>query len=87
MADDGGSTQGLALEISGLRGEMSTSFAKIEGQLGLLVASDIRRERDLAQLDQRVTALEARRVPWALVASVSTVASAAVAGAALLLGQ
>lgn len=84
---EGDSTQGLALEISGLRGEMSTSFAKIEGQLGLLVASDVRRERDLAQLDQRVTALEARRVPWALVASVSTVASAAVAGAALLLGQ
>ena len=84
MADDGGNNQGLALEISGLRGEMSTSFAKIEGQLGLLVASDVRRERDLAQLDSRVTALEARRFPLAAVAAMSGVVSAVVAAGAFL---
>jgi hypothetical protein len=84
MADDGGNNQGLALEISGLRGEMSTSFAKIEGQLGLLVASDVRRERDLAQLDARVTALEARRVPWALVAGLSGAVSAVGAAVSFL---
>ena len=84
MADDGGNNQGLALEISGLRGEMSTSFAKIEGQLGLLVASDVRRERALAQLDARVTALEARRVPWALVAGLSGAVSAVGAAVSFL---
>lgn len=67
----------VAAEIAGLRGEMATGFAKLEGQLGQLVQADARRERDLGQLEQRVTALEARRVPWTLVAVVSGAVSAA----------
>ena len=72
----------VAAELAGLRGDMNTGFARIEGQLGQLVQSDAQRQRDLDELEARVAALEARRVPWPLVAVVSGAVSAvgAVAG-------
>lgn len=51
---------------------MSTGFAKIEGQLALLVQKNDTTAKDVDDLNQRVTALEARRVPWALLSSVAT---------------
>jgi hypothetical protein len=63
---------------------MSTGFAKLEGRLDVIAASQGHTERKLKDLDQRVTALEARRVPWPLVATLSGAVSAVVAGAAYL---
>ena len=66
----------MAVELAGLRGEMSTGFARLEGQINLLVQSSDSTRADVDSLDKRVSALEARRVPWGLVASVSGVVSA-----------
>lgn len=72
MADD----LNVAAELAGMRGAMDTGFAKIQGQLALLVQSGDRHDRDLTDLDRRVEALEARRVPLPLVAAVSGAVSA-----------
>ena len=84
----------IAAELAGLRGEMATGFARVEGAINALTQSVNRTrddledlETDLENLAGRVSALEARRVPWPLVTTVSGVASAAVAGAALLLAR
>lgn len=74
----------VAAELAGLRGDMNTGFARIEGQLGQLVQSDAQRQRDLDELETRVAALEARRWPVAGVAAVSGAVSAVVAAVALL---
>lgn len=67
----------VAAELAKLRGEMTTSLARIEGQLNQIVTMDAQRARDIDALEARVAALEARRVPWPLVAAVSGAVSAA----------
>lgn len=74
----------VAVELANLRGDVSTGFAKLEGQLGLLVQSDAQRRRDIDDLENRVTALEARRIPLGLLAAVSGAVSAVVAASAFL---
>lgn len=76
--------QGVAVELAQLRGEMGTGFAKLEGQLALLVQQGADVRKDVEALEGRVTALEARRWPVAGVAAVSGVVSAVVAAVALL---
>lgn len=66
----------VAAELASLRGDMNTGFARIEGQLGQLVQADAQRAKDIAELETRVAALEARRIPWPLVAAVSGAVSA-----------
>lgn len=88
MADDGGSvndTNRMAVALAELRGEVLTGFTRLEGQINLLVHTSDDNRRDLNDLGDRVSALEARRVPWALVAALSGVMSAAVAAAAVLI--
>lgn len=75
----------VSIELSRLRGEMTTGFAKLEGQLSLLVASDADRRSDIADLEKRVGALESRRWPLASMAAVSGLVSAIVAVLALLM--
>jgi len=74
----------IAAELAGLRGEMSTGFAKLEGRLDLIASSQGHTERELNDLDSRVTALEARRVPMGLLASTSGAVSAVVAALAYM---
>ena len=72
----------VAAELARLRGEMTTGFEVVKGRLDLIAQSQDRTARDVEDLEGRVTALEARRVPWPLVAAVSGAVSAvgAVAG-------
>lgn len=81
MADE---NLNVAAELARLRGDMTTGLAKIEGQLNLLVQSQGQVRTDLDDLDRRVTALEARRIPLAVLATVSAAVSAVIAGAAFL---
>lgn len=74
----------ISAALAGLRGEMSTGFAKLEGRLELIAASQGQSRRELDDLDDRVTALEARRWPVAMVASLSGIVSAVVASATLV---
>lgn len=67
----------VAAEIAQLRGTMDTGFAKVEGQLALLVHSSETNKAELKELEGRVTALEERRIPWAMLAMMSGAVSAA----------
>lgn len=71
---------------------MEVGFAKIEGQLNLLVHTQGQFREDLADVEQslgdverRVSALEARRWPMAPMAAMSGAMSAAIAGMALFI--
>ena len=84
----------VAAELAGLRGEMSTGFAEIKGQLALIsdrqseTVKDIGKlSNDIDKLDTRVTALEERRWPLGSMAAVSGAVSAVVAVVAYLAGQ
>lgn len=77
----------VAAELARLRGEMTTGFAEIKGTLGQIVQAQETTSKDLADLDQRVTALEARRWPLGPMAAVSGAVSAVVAVVAYLAGQ
>lgn len=59
-----------------MRGEMRAGFTRLEGQLALIAQKQDSTAKDLDELETRVAALEARRVPWPLVAAVSGAVSA-----------
>lgn len=63
---------------------MDTGFAKLEGSIALLARNSELNQGSLEQLDKRVTALEARRIPIGLLAAVSGAVSAVVAAGAFL---
>jgi len=77
----------VAAELARLRGEMSTGFAEIKGQLGMIAQTQNTQSADIGDLQNRVAALEARRWPIGPLAAVSGVVSAVVAGAAFLVGR
>lgn len=66
----------VAAELAGLKGAMETGFAEVKGELALIRQSQSTTADDVAALETRVAALEARRVPWPLVAVVSGAVSA-----------
>lgn len=74
----------VAAELAMLRGEMTTGLARIEGQVNLLVQANGSNRDDLDELEDRVAALEARRVPIGVLAAVSGAVSAVVAVGAFL---
>ena len=77
----------VAAELAGLRGEMVAGFARLEGQLNLISQAHSRTASDLDELEKRVTALEERRWPVTMLATVSGVISLAVAALTLALGR
>jgi hypothetical protein len=77
----------VAVEIARLRGEMTTGFAEIKGQLDVIVQAQAANSQDIAELDKRVSALEARRWPIGSVAALSGAVSAVVAAVAFAVGQ
>lgn len=88
-ASMGESSSGLnvAAELAGMRGEMVAGFARLEGRLDVIASSQDRTASDVDKLEKRVTALEERRWPVGMLATVSGGVSAAVAAAALFLGR
>jgi len=77
----------VAAELARLRGEMTTGFAEIKGTLGQIVQSQETTTKQVADLDARVTALEARRWPMVPLAALSGVVSAVVAVVAYMAGK
>jgi hypothetical protein len=77
----------VAAELAKLRGEMSTGFATIKGQLDTIAQAQNTTAQDVQDLDRRVAALEARRMPIPAVAAISGAVSAVVAVGAWLAGQ
>lgn len=77
----------VAAELAKLRGEMTTGFAEIKGQLGQIAQAQDTTAQAVDDLERRVTALEARRWPLGTIAAVSGAVSAVIAGAAFLVGQ
>lgn len=88
----------VAAELARLRGEMTTGFEQIKGQLSLIsqaqhtTAQDVadldrRMREEVGGLDTRVSNLEARRIPWPVLGGLSAVVSAAVAFVAFLVSQ
>lgn len=55
---------------------MEKGFAEVSGRLDLIAANQDRTAKDVEELDARVAALEARRVPWALLSSMATAGGA-----------
>lgn len=77
----------VAAELALLRGEMTTGFEKIHGQLSLIAQAQQSTAVDVAKLEGRVDALEARRWPMGVIATVSGSVSAFVAAGAFFLGK
>ncbi|MET7616948.1 hypothetical protein [Streptomyces sp. NPDC005408] len=72
----------VALELERLRGVVEAGFARIDGSLALLVQRSDQTDRQLADHEQRLDALERSRWPLP-----SILALVAVAGLALTLWQ
>ena len=80
MADDGGSANDsnrMAVALAELRGEVLTGFTRLEGQINLLVHTSDDNRRDLNDLGDRVSALEAKKYPAGMPAALSVIISAA----------
>lgn len=73
----------MSTKLTGLRGDMQRGFTEISGRLDLIAQAQQGHTRQIEDLDERVTALEARRIPWPLVATLSGAVSALVAALAL----
>ena len=87
MTISGASDVNVAAELAMLRGEMATGFERINGQLNMIAQAQTATAKDVSELETRVTALEARRWPLAMIATVSGAVSAVVAAGAFLVGQ
>lgn len=87
MTTPSGAGFNVAAELAKLRGEMTTGFAEIKGQLSSIAQAQNTTAADVADLQNRVTALEARRWPLGPVAATAAVVSAVAAGIQYLAGQ
>lgn len=87
MSDAGFGELRVSLELERLRGEMTTGFAEIKGQLSGIAAAQADNAKDIESLEGRVAALEARRWPAASIAMLSGAVSTVVAVVALLIGK
>ncbi|MGF0176730.1 hypothetical protein ACQF36_41630 [Streptomyces sp. Marseille-Q5077] len=62
--------ESVAVELEKLRGTMAEGFARVDGSLALLVQRGDQTDRQLADHDQRLDALERGRWPLPSVAAV-----------------
>ncbi|MFQ6194884.1 hypothetical protein [Streptomyces sp. NPDC000405] len=67
----------VALELERLRGTMEAGFARVDGALALLVQRSDQSDRQLADHDKRLDALERNRWPLASLAAVISLATLA----------
>ena len=69
----------VAVELERLRGTVEAGFARADGQLALLVQRSDQTDKQLADHEQRLDALERSRWPIASIGAVAAVATTAVA--------
>ncbi|GAU67698.1 hypothetical protein SSP35_05_02650 [Streptomyces sp. NBRC 110611] len=64
----------VALELERLRGAVEAGFARVDGALALLVQRSDQTDRQLADHEQRLDAIERRRWPLPSIAALVAVA-------------
>ncbi|MFE7120773.1 hypothetical protein ACFU99_35615 [Streptomyces sp. NPDC057654] len=64
----------VALELERLRGTVEAGFARLDGALALLVQRSDQTDQRLAELDQRLAAVERSRWPLPSIAALVAVA-------------
>ncbi|MFB7517826.1 hypothetical protein [Streptomyces sp. NPDC056144] len=69
----------VALELERLRGTLEAGFARVDGSLALLVQRSDQTDKQLADHEARLDALERNRWPLASIAALATSAGALVA--------
>ncbi|MEU2513064.1 hypothetical protein [Streptomyces syringium] len=69
-----GTTATVALELERLRGTMEAGFARVDGALALLVQRSDQTDKQLADHESRLYALERTRWPLASVAALTALA-------------
>ncbi|MEU9151662.1 hypothetical protein [Streptomyces sp. NPDC048417] len=69
----------VALELERLRGTLEAGFARVDGSLALLVQRSDQTDKQLADHEQRLDALERSRWPLASVGVLAAVATVVVA--------
>ncbi|TBO60924.1 hypothetical protein EYS09_03910 [Streptomyces kasugaensis] len=75
----GPAASNVALELEKLRGTMEAGFARVDGALALLVQRSDQTDRQLADLDARLDAVERRRWPLPAVGALTGLAALVVA--------
>lgn len=68
----------VAVELERLRGTMEAGFARVDGSLALLVQRSDQTDRQLADHESRLDALERSRWPLASVTALAAVSAVAV---------
>lgn len=74
----------VAVELERLRGAVDTGFATLNGRLDTALQRTAQSEKDIAGLEDRVTALERARWPLPTIGALTGVTGAAVAVLALI---
>ncbi|APD18499.1 hypothetical protein SEA_PAPAYASALAD_23 [Streptomyces phage PapayaSalad] len=69
----------VAVELERLRGTVETGFARVDGSLALLVQRGDQTDRQLADHETRLDALERARWPLASIAALTALAGVVVA--------
>ncbi|GGP74678.1 hypothetical protein [Streptomyces abikoensis] len=70
----------VAVELERLRGTMEAGFARVDGSLALLVQRSDQTDKQLADHEARLDALERARWPLASVAALTAVGGVVLAG-------
>ncbi|MFI9613197.1 hypothetical protein ACIHCM_16240 [Streptomyces sp. NPDC052023] len=68
----------VALELERLRGSLEAGFARVDGSLALLVQRSDQTDKQLADHEQRLDALERSRWPLASMAALAAVGAVVV---------
>ncbi|KNB50094.1 hypothetical protein [Streptomyces caatingaensis] len=68
----------VAVELERLRGTMEAGFARVDGSLALLVQRSDQTDRQLADHEERLDALERARWPLASIAALTALAGLAI---------
>ncbi|GKQ35665.1 hypothetical protein [Streptomyces sp. A012304] len=69
----------VAVELERLRGTVEAGFARADGQLALLVQRSDQTDKQIADHEQRLDALERSRWPVASIGALAAMATAAIA--------
>ncbi|MFD8995658.1 hypothetical protein [Streptomyces abikoensis] len=76
----GNEAAAVAVELERLRGTMEAGFARVDGSLALLVQRSDQTDKQLADHEARLDALERARWPLASVAALTAVGGVVLAG-------
>ena len=76
----------VALALLELRKTLDVGFARIDGQLALLVQRSDQTDKALEELEERITALERNRWPLSAVAILASVAAVVLGAVRLVSG-